>query len=128
MVQVFNITVCYQNINPTLVLEVLSNIYPESTTRCLYTVPLADLIQCETLLNDGRFLNYERTPQPITVDEVKETYQPAAIQYFTTRLDWIASNIYNPWSVQMKMRHVGCAVFTWSFEKESDALLYKLTF
>lgn len=122
----FNITVTYQSLAPRLVLEVTSDIQP--THSVLYTVPLAELYPIELLLNDGRFLHFEREQQAITIENVITAYDPVAMEYFTSRLNWLATNVYNTWSVRMTMRHVGCSVYVWSFENQDDAILFRLTF
>lgn len=122
--RIYRLTVTdHRPFRPYLEVDVISTIYPTEMNIC--SLPLVQLATYEVGLDDGRFINFDRSTQEHFVGYWMET---CLEEDFQKRLNWIAQNVKSDWSFEARMENVHKVRMLWSFKEASEALLFKLSF
>lgn len=88
---------------------------------------MAEVDLDELDLNRGRFERFSRYRQScrITLPWNQSQHGPR-LAYHGAIIQWIHDNLSGPWSLWADIRHVSGFDVEWSFERSSDAIMFKL--
>jgi len=95
-----------------------------STTIPLFSCPLLILKENEFNLNNGRFINFNKNLQKYKIIIPAKDFLINIIENYVNIINNI--NIKGQWNISLNFHHINNEDIIFSFNKKSDAILFKL--